>query len=115
MPCPRNQDHEEGHHDEDRGAKAQKDPFHFWVDETQKKTVTCSAGTRKIKRTVAYFPVNSFFTVSLTSLPSTRAPANFAITFFITVPISFIVGEPISAMVALTVAMTSASLTALGM
>jgi hypothetical protein len=62
-----------------------------------------------------YFPANSFFTVSLTSLPSTRAPANFAMVAFITLPMSFMVGDPISAMVSLTLAITSASLTNLGM
>ena len=63
-----------------------------------------------------YFPVNSFFTISLTTLPSTRmsAPWKRAITFFITVPMSFMVGAPISAMTALTPAATSASLAALG-
>src|SRR5271167_3561185 len=35
----------------------------------------------------SYFPASSFFSVSLTSLPSTRAPPNLAMTFFITVPI----------------------------
>ena len=63
----------------------------------------------------SYFPASSFFTASLTSLPSTRAPANLAITFFITVPMSFMVGAPISAMVAFTAATISSSPTALGM
>ena len=61
------------------------------------------------------YTLNSFFTVSLTTLPSTRAPANLAITFFITAPISLIVGEPISAMTARTVAAISSSPIALGM
>jgi hypothetical protein len=63
----------------------------------------------------SYFPANSFFTVSLTSLPSTRAPPNFAMTFFMTVPMSLMVGEPISAIVAFTAATMSASPIALGM
>ena len=52
----------------------------------------------------SYFPASSLFTISLTTFPSTRMPAalNLAIAFFMTVPISFIVGAPISAMVALT-------------
>ena len=63
-----------------------------------------------------YFPANSFFTMSLTTFPSTRIPdaANLAIAFFITVPISFMVGEPISAIVAFTPAAISDSLAALG-
>jgi len=63
-----------------------------------------------------YFPANSFFTISLTVFPSTRMPAaeKRAMAFFITVPISFIVGEPISAMTAFTPATISASLAALG-
>jgi hypothetical protein len=63
-----------------------------------------------------YFPANSFFTISLTTLPSTRMPAalNLAIAFFITVPISFMVGAPISAIAAFTPATTSASPAALG-
>ena len=45
-----------------------------------------------------YFPPNSRFTISLTCLPSTRMPpaAKRAIAFFMTAPISFIVGEPIT-------------------
>src|SRR5215469_253520 len=61
MPRPRNQDDEEGHHDEDRGAKAQKDPFHFRVDETKKRTATWSAGTRKIKAYSRLLPCQFFF------------------------------------------------------
>jgi hypothetical protein len=60
--------------------------------------------------------VNSRFTTSLTCFPSTLIPvaAKRAMTFFITVPMSFIVGEPISAMTALTPATTSSSPAALG-
>ncbi len=63
-----------------------------------------------------YFPANSRFTISLTNFPSTRMPApeNLAMAFFITVPMSFMVGEPISAIVAFTPATTSASPAALG-
>ena len=70
----------------------------------------------KGEKPAPYFPASSFFTSSLTTFPSTRIPAaaNFAIAFFITVPISFIVGEPISAMVAFTPAAMSASLAAFG-
>ena len=59
---------------------------------------------------------NSFFTNSLTSFPSTLNPAalNLAIAFFITVPISFMVGDPISAIAARTPAATSSSPAALG-
>ena len=55
-----------------------------------------------------YFPASSRFTASLTCFPSTRMPApeKRAMTFFITVPISFIVGAPISAMTSLTPAVT---------
>src|SRR5882762_6659710 len=62
-----------------------------------------------------YF-ASSFFTNSLTSFPSTLKPAalNLAIAFFITVPISFMVGDPISAMAARTPAATSSSPAALG-
>src|SRR5258708_27807905 len=58
-----------------------------------------------------HFPPNSFFTASLTTFPSTRMPCaeNFAMAFFITVPISFIVGDPISAMAGLTPAAISSS------
>ena len=70
---------------------------------------------KRQQRLPLYFPASSFFTVSLTSLPSTRAPTNLAMTFFITAPMSFIVGAPISAMVVFTAAVMSASLTALGM
>jgi hypothetical protein len=68
------------------------------------------------KATGAYFPANSFLTASLTTFPSTRMPwaANFAIAVFITVPMSFMVGEPISAMAAFTPAVISASPAALG-
>ena len=54
-------------------------------------------------KSTGYFPASSLFTASLTCFPSTRipAPANRAMTFFITAPISFIVGAPISAMTAL--------------
>jgi hypothetical protein len=64
----------------------------------------------------AHFPASSRFTASLTTFPSTRMPApeKRAIAFFITVPMSFIVGEPISAMVAFTPAAISASPAALG-
>ena len=63
-----------------------------------------------------YFPANSFFTASLTTFPSTRIPAaaNLAMAFFMTVPMSFIVGDPISAMVAFTPAMISSSPAAFG-
>ena len=63
-----------------------------------------------------YFPASSFFTISLTILPSTRMPAalKLAMAFFITVPISFMVGAPISAMAAFTPATISASPAALG-
>ena len=42
-----------------------------------------------------YFPANSRFTISLTIFPSTRMPAalNLAMAFFMTVPISFMVGD----------------------
>jgi hypothetical protein len=65
---------------------------------------------------VIYFPANSFFTASLTTLPSTRMPAalNRAMAFFITVPMSFIVGDTISAMAAFTPATISSSPAALG-
>ena len=56
-----------------------------------------------------------FFTSSLSSLPSTRASPNLALAFFITAPMSFMVGDPISAMVARTVATISSSPTAFGM
>jgi hypothetical protein len=64
----------------------------------------------------SYFAANSFFTNSLTNFPSTRTPAalNLAIAFFITVPISFMVGDPISAIAARTPAATSSSPAALG-
>ena len=63
-----------------------------------------------------YFPANSRFTASLTTFPSTRMPAPLkrAITFFITVPMSFMVGEPISAITAFTPATISASPVAFG-
>jgi hypothetical protein len=65
----------------------------------------------------SYLPDNSFLTASLTTFPSTRVPcaANLAMTFFITVPMSFMVGDPISAITAFTPAVMSASLAALGM
>ena len=65
---------------------------------------------------LCYFPANSFFTISLTTFPSTRMPAalNLAMAFFMTVPMSFMVGEPISAMAAFTPAAMSASLAAFG-
>jgi hypothetical protein len=58
-----------------------------------------------------YFPANSRLTASLTIFPSTRTSAaeKRAITFFITVPISFIVGDPISAITAFTPATTWSS------
>src|SRR5215472_375161 len=61
-------------------------------------------------------PPNCFFTTSLTVLPSTRAPVacSLAMAFFMTVPMSFIVGDPISAMVAFTTAAISSSPMALG-
>ncbi len=62
----------------------------------------------------SYFD-RAFFTASLTSFPSTRAPPNLAITAFMTAPMSFMVGEPISATVAATVAAMSSALRALGM
>ena len=64
----------------------------------------------------SHFPASSFFTSSLTTFPSTRIPAaaNLAMAFFITVPMSFIVGEPISAIVVLTPAAISAALAAFG-
>jgi hypothetical protein len=63
-----------------------------------------------------YFPANSRFTASLTTFPSTRMPApeNRAMTFFITAPISFIVGDPISAITVFTPATISSSPAALG-
>jgi hypothetical protein len=63
-----------------------------------------------------YFPANSRFTASLTTFPSTRMPApeNRAMTFFITAPISFIVGDPISAITIFTPATISSSPAALG-
>jgi hypothetical protein len=64
-----------------------------------------------------YLGVSSRLTASLTCLPSTRTPAaeNRAMTFFITVPISFIVGDPISVMTAFTPPTMSSSPAALGM
>jgi|GEM_PF-6220738 len=79
------------------------------------KSRTRRAETTLMHWARCYFPVNSFITALLTTLPSTRAPAKRAMTFFITAPMSFIVGEPISAMVALTAAMISSSATAFGM
>jgi hypothetical protein len=66
--------------------------------------------------TWSYFPANSFFTASLTTFPSTRIPAaaKRAMAFFITAPISFIVGEPISTIAAFTPAAISTSPAALG-
>ena len=63
-----------------------------------------------------YFPANSRFTASLTTFPSTRMPApeNRAMTFFITAPISFIAGDPISAITIFTPATISSSPAALG-
>jgi hypothetical protein len=63
-----------------------------------------------------YFPANSRFTASLTIFPSTRMPAALkrAMAFFMTVPMSFMVGVPISATTAFTPATTSASPAALG-
>ena len=63
-----------------------------------------------------YFPANSFFTASLTTFPSTRMPwaANFAMAVFMTVPMSFMVGESISAVAAFTPATISASPAGLG-
>ena len=62
------------------------------------------------------FVPSSRFTASLTNFPSTRMPAalNLAMAFFITVPMSFIVGESISAITAFTPATISASPAALG-
>jgi len=64
----------------------------------------------------SYFPASSRFTASLTTFPSTLMPApeKRAMAFFMTVPMSFMVGEPISAMVAFTPATISASAAALG-
>src|SRR5947199_4304429 len=64
----------------------------------------------------SYFGVNSRFTASLTCFPSTLIPAaaKRAMTFFITVPMSFMVGEPISPITALTPATISSSPAALG-
>jgi hypothetical protein len=68
-----------------------------------------------VQRGTAYLD-NSFFTASLTTLPSTRMPcaANLAMAFFMTVPISFIVGDPNSEMAAFTPATISASPAAFG-
>jgi len=65
---------------------------------------------------IAYFPASSRFTASLTTFPSTRIPApeKRAIAFFITAPMSFIVGAPISAITAFTPAMISSSPAACG-
>ena len=75
-----------------------------------------SQGKYEWERIGNYFPANSFLTDSLTTLPSTRKPAALkrAIAFFMTVPISFIVGVPISAMTALTPAAISPALAAFG-
>ncbi len=64
-----------------------------------------------------YFPANSFFTASLTTLPSTRMPAaaNLAMAAFMTVPMSFMAGGGvIPAIAARTPAMISSSPAALG-
>ena len=65
----------------------------------------------------SYPALSSFFTVSLTTLPSTRVPAaaNFNMAVFITVPMSFIVGVPISEIVARTTDSISSWLAAFGM
>src|ERR1700722_1505896 len=73
-------------------------------------------GLKSSSKCPGHFGCSSRFTISLTIFPSTRMPAalNLAIAFFITVPISFMVGAPISAMAAFTPATRSASLAALG-
>lgn len=78
------------------------------------RTERSSHNRKPIKK--CYLPANSRFTASLTIFPSTRMPApeKRAMAFFITVPMSFIVGEPISEITALTPASTSASPTAFG-
>ena len=67
--------------------------------------------------TADYFPASSFFTASLTTLPSTRRPAaaKRAMAAFITVPMSFMVSGPvISMMAARTPATISSSPAAFG-
>jgi len=88
-----------------------------WLSSARQRISSSFLDSRSSTRRPPYFPANSRLTVSLTIFPSTRisAPANLAITFFITVPMSFMVGgEPISAMTAFTPATMSASLAALG-
>ncbi len=68
----------------------------------------------RFKTLWAFHPASAFFTASLTCLPSMRAPAKLAITFFMIVPISLAVGEPISAITDCTAAAISAGPTALG-
>jgi hypothetical protein len=73
--------------------------------------------TWPLKHRSVYFPANSFFTASLTTLPSTRIPAaaKRAIAAFITVPMSFMAGAGvISALEARTPAAISSSPAAFG-
>src|SRR5208337_2718876 len=53
------------------------------------------------QRAADYLPASSLFTASLTTLPSTRAPAKRAMSFFITAAMSLIVGDPISDIICL--------------
>lgn len=80
------------------------------------ETIADTRPLRDLQR-CAYFPASSCFTISLTVLPSARTPlaANFAMVFFITVPMSFAVGAPISPITARTAVRTSSSDTAFGM
>jgi hypothetical protein len=78
--------------------------------------LTCKKHSHHIPLQCSYPPLSSFFTVSLTTLPSTRAPLaeNLAIAFFMTVPMSFIDGDPISEMVARTTDAISSAPAAFG-